>query len=267
MSGALCQVIGCGPAALGARPRGGPQGRAATSPWPRGRRSSTAHRPPRPLSGLRFPFLIDANSVGRDFFAGVRADGAFAAALHGRAGRQLRERHDRGVPLRLVGAFLNDLSRAVEDVLPDGFTYGADVRGSAAIATAPGRAWTGPGRHSSRPESVVLATGGYEDTARVCRRYGVPPGRLIGSSPAAVRAARRGRPGDRLRWPHRRPRRLAQRLRGRPAPARPLRRRDTRRRPGPRPPQHFALLRRPVRDRVRAGRRRRPAGDLSGVGV
>ncbi|MFF7370359.1 hypothetical protein [Streptomyces tricolor] len=181
VSGALCQVIGCGPAALGLALAAD---RRAELPRLLAEGTAFLDRSPTPaaLGGLRFPFLIDANSVGRDFFAGVRADGAFAAALHGRAGRQLRERHDRGVPLRLVGAFMNDLSRAVEDVLPDGFTYGADVRG---VRRNRDGSWTsvdGAGSALVTSESVVLATGGYEDTARVSRRYGVPPGRLIGSA-------------------------------------------------------------------------------------
>ncbi|MFF9812336.1 hypothetical protein [Streptomyces sp. NPDC014006] len=181
VSGVLCQVIGCGPAALGlalAADRRGELPRLVSEGLAFLDRAPT----PAALSGLRFPFLIDANSVGKDFLAGVRPDGIFATALHGRAGELLRERHDRQVPLALVGEFMNDLSRAVEAVLPDGFTYGADVR---EIRRNRDGSWTSVDSAGSAlvtSGAVVLATGGYEDTQQASHRYGIPPGRLIGSA-------------------------------------------------------------------------------------
>lgn len=176
----LCQVVGCGPAALGlalAADRMGDLRRLLAEGV------AFLERAPDPeaVRGLRFPFLIDANSVGGDFIAGVRPDGAFATALDGRAGRLLRERHDRQVPLSLVGEFMNDLSREVEDVLPAGFTYGADAR---EIHRNRDGSWTSVDESGSElvtSESVVLATGGDEDTERVSRLHGIPSDRLIGS--------------------------------------------------------------------------------------
>ncbi|MEU2061848.1 hypothetical protein [Streptomyces sp. NPDC013455] len=174
-------MIGCGPAALGLALAAD---RRDALPRLLAGGVEFLDRSPSPtaLDGLRFPFLIDANSVGGDFLAGVRPDGTFAAALRGRAGRLLRERHDRQVPLPLVGEFVNDLSRAVEDVLPHGFRYGADVR---AVRRNRDGSWTSVDRSGAAlvtSESVVLATGGYEDTREVSEAYGIPPGRVIGSA-------------------------------------------------------------------------------------
>ncbi|MGW4887566.1 FAD/NAD(P)-binding protein [Streptomyces murinus] len=181
VSRVLCQVIGCGPAALGLALAAD---RRAELPRLLAEGVEFLDRSPTPtaLSGLRFPFQIDANSVGRDFFAGVRPDGTFATVLNGRAGRMLRERHDRQVPLTLVGEFVNDLSGAVEDVLPGRFRYGADVK---EIHLNRDGCWTsvdGSGSELVTSESVVLATGGFEDTEQVSHRYGLPPDRLIGSA-------------------------------------------------------------------------------------
>lgn len=181
VNGVLCQVIGCGPAALGlalAADRRDELPRLMAEGLEFLDRSPTRAD----LSSLRFPFLIDANSVGKDFLVGVRPDGIFAPALHGRAARLLRERHDRQVPLALVGEFMNDLSRSVESTLPNGFTYGADVR---EIRQNRDGSWTsvdGTGSELVTSESVVLATGGYEDTRQPAHRYGIPLSRLMGSA-------------------------------------------------------------------------------------
>ncbi|MFC8914135.1 hypothetical protein ACFT5C_00035 [Streptomyces sp. NPDC057116] len=180
MNRALCQVIGCGPAALGlpvAADRTGELSRLLGE----GVRFLDRSPDPMALSRLRFPFLIDANSVGGDFIAGVRRDGVFARTLAGRAGRALRKHHDRQVPLSLVGEFMNDLSRAVEEVL-GGFRYGADVR---SVHRNTDGSWTSVDRFGSElvtSESVVLATGGLEDTGRIANLYGIAGSRLLGSA-------------------------------------------------------------------------------------
>ncbi|MEU2956969.1 hypothetical protein [Streptomyces xanthochromogenes] len=181
MSRVLCQVIGCGPAALGLLVAAD---RTGELPRLLGQGVRYLDRAPnaRALGRLRFPFLIDANSVGGDFIAALRPDGYFARALEGRAGRTLREHHDQPVPLALVGEFMNDLSRVAEDAIPGGFKYGADVH---RLHRNPDGSWTSVDRFGSAlvtSERVVLATGGREDTAAISARYGIPEGRLVGSA-------------------------------------------------------------------------------------
>ncbi|WP_078624653.1 hypothetical protein [Streptomyces monomycini] len=181
MSKVLCQVIGCGPAAMGlpvAADRVGELSRFLNE----GVRFLDRAPDAAALNRLRFPFLIDANSVGGDFIAGVRRDGVFARAVDARAGSLLQEHHDRPVPLSLVGEFMNDLSRTVEEALPGGFLYAADTR---AIHRGADGSWTSTDRAGAplvTSESVVLATGSYEDTGRIAARYGIVPSRLIGSA-------------------------------------------------------------------------------------
>ncbi|MET7607964.1 hypothetical protein [Streptomyces avermitilis] len=177
----LCQVVGCGPAALGLLVAADRMGVLPQLAGRGGLLFLDRSRNPAALSARRFPYLIDSNSQGADFVRGVRADGAFARVLRGRAGRLLAESRAEQVPLSLVGGFVDGLTDVLKEVLDDGLVCGADIT---EVRRSADDTWTSvdaTGHPIARSPHVVLATGGYEDAARTAARHGIAPRRLIAS--------------------------------------------------------------------------------------
>ncbi|WBO65108.1 hypothetical protein [Streptomyces camelliae] len=134
------------------------------------------------LGNSRFPYVIDANSKGEDFIAGIRVGGVFGETLDSGAGRTLRDLRDRRVSLSLIGAFMNDLAETMERTAPGSVRYGADVAG---LRRESDGTWTSVARDGSplvTSDCVVLATGGHEDIRATAARHGVPAERMVGSA-------------------------------------------------------------------------------------
>jgi hypothetical protein len=76
---------------------------------------------------------------------------------------------------------MNDLTYCLEGLLPGAIRYGAEVAG---LRRDPDGTWITTDREGNdlvASETVVLATGGREDTAETAARYGIDPRRLIAS--------------------------------------------------------------------------------------
>ncbi|MFF1508213.1 hypothetical protein [Streptomyces sp. NPDC058326] len=177
-----CQIVGYGAAALGvplAADRAGLLPRLAAAGLCLLDGAPDRER----LLRARFPYAIHSNSRAGDFIEGVSPTGELGRALRMPAGRELSLAREQAVPLRLVGRFLNDVSDVLEqDVLTDAVRLGARV---AELRRNDDGTWTsldGDGAELTTSSRVVLATGGWEDTARTAGDLGVPPERVVASA-------------------------------------------------------------------------------------
>ena len=162
---ARVQVVGFGAAALGV-PLAADRRTQLSMLLEAGIVFIDAHPSLEAIARNRFPFHIESNSPGQDFLHAISPRHAFADVLSSAAAVSIR-RHSHGpVPLRDVGALLNELSRSIvakcSQHTRSGVLVGRDV--ATIQVTGDGRfishdRWRRPIARSSR---LVLATGGLE---------------------------------------------------------------------------------------------------------
>ncbi len=105
------QVIGCGPGALGLAVAAD---RLKLLDSLLGQGIAFLEKAPNPkeLFNQRFPFLIESNSIADDFFKSIDSEGAFSETCRNENSRLVFSREGRTLPLELIKAFMNDLTKA-----------------------------------------------------------------------------------------------------------------------------------------------------------
>jgi hypothetical protein len=179
-----CQVVGYGPAALGlavAADRIAALDRFLS----RGVTFIDASPDLAALKRQRFPYVIESNSPGGEFLAGVSATGALRGVLSMSAARRLRAHKDRPAPLFVVGQLMNDLTDALGPLLRESPSRTLlDTRICRVERNPDGTftSYTTDGRPAVTSRALVLATGGTEDVTTLAARYGLSAEMIVTSA-------------------------------------------------------------------------------------